>query len=78
MFSSKGMSVDPDKIIHIITAGRPNSIEDVRSFLQAVSFNARYAFDHKENCTYEEVTKPLRELLVKDATFHWTGKREEA
>ena len=72
------MSADPDKINHIITAGRPNSIEDVRSFLQAASFNARYAFDHKENCTYEEVTKPLRELLVKDTTFHWTGKREQA
>ena len=78
VFSSTGMSADPDKINHIITAGRPNSLEDVRSFLQAASFNARYAFDHKESCSYEEVTKPLRELLVKDSTFHWTGKREQA
>ena len=54
-----GMSADPDKISHIITAGRPETIEDVRSFLQAASYNARYSFDHREDCTYEEVTKLL-------------------
>ena len=35
----------------------------------------RYSFDHKEEHTYEEVTKPLRELLVKDENFHWTTRR---
>jgi hypothetical protein len=72
------MSADPDKISNIITAGRPNSIEDVRSFLQAAAYNAKFSFDHGEDITYEEVTKPLRELLVKDQVFHWTPQREEA
>ena len=78
VFSSTGMSADPDKISHIITAGRPGSTEDVRSFLQAAAYNARYSFDHKEDCTYEEVTKPLREMLVKDLAFSWTARREQA
>ena len=64
VFSSTGMSADPDKINYIITAGRPNSIEDVRSFLQAASFNARYAFDHKESCSYEEVPKSVTYLKL--------------
>ena len=53
------MSADPDKIQHIIQAGRPDTVEDVRSLLQAAAYNARFAFDHKGNESYEEVTKPL-------------------
>ena len=56
VFSRIGMSADPDKIAHIITAGRPEYTEDVRSFLQAAAYNARFTFDHKEANTYEEVT----------------------
>jgi hypothetical protein len=72
------MSADPDKITHIITAGRPGSTEDVRSFLQAAAYNAKYTFDHKEGKTYEERTKPLRELMVKGALFSWDNRREQA
>ena len=78
MFSATGMSADPDKIHHIISSGRPESIEEVRSFLQAAAYNARYMFDNREDKTYEEVTKPLRELLVKEANFAWTVSREDA
>ena len=52
VFSSTGMSADPDKISHIITAGRPGTTEDVRSFLQAAAYNAKYTFDHQETQTY--------------------------
>ena len=65
------MSADPDKIHHIMQAGRPEMIEDVRSLLQAAAYNAKYGFDHLETKTYEEVTAPLRQRLIKDATYRW-------
>ena len=71
------MSCDQKKVEEIITAGRPGNTEDVRSFLQAVAFNAKFAFDHREEKSYEEASKPLRELLVKDAMFEWNKDREE-
>ena len=71
IFLGAGVSVDPDKILHIVQAGKPESIEDVRSLLQAVAYNAKYGFDHKEDQSYEEVTAPLRKLLIKDAVFKW-------
>ena len=44
-------------------------IKDVRSLLQAASYNAKYGFNRYETETYEEVTAPLRHLLVKDAAY---------
>ena len=48
IFSGAGVSADPDKIQHIVRAGPPTSVEDVRSLMQAVAYNAKYGFDHKE------------------------------
>ena len=70
------MSADLDKIQHIVQEGRPETIEDVRSLLQAAAYNAKYGFDHKEDKTYKEVTAPLRRLLVKDAVFRWDEESE--
>ena len=78
VYSGAGVSADPEKIKHIVQAGRPESIEEVRSLLQAAAYNAKYAFDHKEDCSYEEATAPLRELLVKDAKFDWNERREQS
>ena len=69
---------DPDKIDHIIRAGRPERIEDIRSLLQAAAYNTKYGFDHHKDLTYEEVTAPLRQLLEKDATFRWDDTREDS
>ena len=63
VFGNKGYSADPDKIQLIVEAGRPNTIEDIRSFLQACSYNAKFAFDHTQPYTYQEISAPLRELL---------------
>ena len=54
-----GVSADPDKIQHIVQVGKPETIEDVRSLLQAAAYNAKYGFDHKEDQSYEEATAPL-------------------
>lgn len=78
IFSATGVSADPEKINKIIEAGRPNTIEEVRSLIQAAAYNARFMFDHKEGTTYEETTAPLREMMVKGAIFSWNKRREEA
>ena len=44
-----GVSADPDKIQHIIQVSRPDTVEDVRSLLQAAAYNARIAFEHRGN-----------------------------
>ena len=41
VFSSTGVSASPDKINKIAQAGRPDKVEEVRSLLQACSFNAK-------------------------------------
>ena len=78
VFSQTGVLADPDKIAKIITAGRPESLEDVRSFLQAASYNAKFAFSHEEGQTYKEATGLLRELQGKDKVFKWTQEREDS
>ena len=46
VYSAAGVSADPDKIHHIVQAGQPETIEDVRSLLQAATYNAKYGFNH--------------------------------
>ena len=41
VFSSTRVSASPDKINNIAQAGRPDTMEEVRSLLQACSFNAK-------------------------------------
>ena len=60
VFSKSGMSADPRKIKTIKEAGRPQSNNDVKSFLQACQFNARFMFDTAS--AYAELTQPLRNL----------------
>ena len=78
IFSADGMSADPRKIQSIIEAGRPQSAEDVESFLflQACQFNAR--FMHDSDQAYAQITAPLREFTKKNAIFRWTEECEEA
>ena len=78
VFSGSGVSADPDKIHTIVKAGRPNSIEEVKYLLQAAAYNAKFAFDHQESETYEEVAAPLCELLSKNATFSGNDKHESS
>ena len=43
VYSAAGVSADPDKIDHIVQVGRPETIEDVRSLLQAAAYSAKYS-----------------------------------
>ena len=42
IFSGHGMSANPKKIEAIVKAGPPLSTEEVRSFLQACQYNAKF------------------------------------
>ena len=76
VFSKSGMSADPKKIKTIRDAGRPQGNDDVKSFLQACQFNARFMFDTAS--AYAELTQPLRNLTKKNARFVWSSECERA
>ena len=76
IFSESGMSADPQKIKSIIEAGRPQSTDDVKSFLQACQFNAKFMIESEQ--AYAQLTEPLRALTRKNARFEWTGACEQA
>ena len=59
------MSTDPPKISAIRKAGHSLTTEEVRSFLRACQFNAKFVFQPDE--AYAQITKPLRYLLKKDS-----------
>ena len=78
-FTSEGVTADKDKINAISEEGRPENIEDVRSFLMACQYNAKFLFDSPDICeSYEQVTSPLRALLKKDTKFVWGTEQEES
>ena len=56
VFSSSGVSASPDKINNMARAGRPDTVEEVRSLLQACSFNTKFTLDHGEGRSYNEIT----------------------
>ena len=76
VFSETGMSADPQKIKSIAEAGRPQTCEDVKSFLQACQFNAKFMLESEQ--AYAQMTGPLRALTKKNAIFRWTGECERA
>ena len=76
IFSKSGMSADPRKVNAIREAGPPQSNDDVRSFLQACQYNARFMFSSEQ--AYAQLTKPLRELTRKHARFVWSKDCDQA
>ena len=75
-FSESGMSADQKKVRAIVEAGAPKSTEEVKSFLQACQFNARFMIE-SENA-YAELTEPLRRLTRKNARFVWSSECEQS
>lgn len=66
VFTSEGISPDPDKVAALKAAGPPLSATEVRSFLFFAGANA----DFMEG--FAQATAPLRELIKNDADFQWT------
>ena len=76
IFSKSGMSADPKKNKAIKEAGPPQNADEVKSFLQACHFNARFMFNTEK--AYAQITKPLRDLTRKNTKFLWTAKCQQA
>ena len=70
IFSKSGMSADTKKIQAIKQAGPPKNSDEVKSFLQACQFNARFMCNTDR--AYAQLTKPLRDLTRKNIVFQWT------
>lgn len=70
------MSADPRKIQSILEAGPPQRTDDVKSFLQACQFNARFMVESDQ--AYAQLTEPLRRLTHKNARFEWSVECEQA
>ena len=79
LFTTSGVTADDRKIQAIIAEGRPKTKDDVRSFLMACQFNAKFLFDHPDIPeSYEEITLPLRNILKKDNNFSWSDEEENS
>ena len=76
IFSASGMSADPSKIKAIATAGCPQTTDEVKSFLQACQYNAKFMFDSGQ--AYAQVTQLFRQLTGKNVRFAWTLAYESA
>ena len=65
IISKKGMEVDNAKVELIVKLPFPTTVKGVRQFLSHVGFYRRFIKD------FSKLSKPLCELLVKDAKFVW-------
>ncbi|KAH9794255.1 hypothetical protein KPL71_004834 [Citrus sinensis] len=63
IISSKGIEVDKAKVDLISNLPHPKSVKEVRSFLGHAGFYRRFIKD------FSKITRPLCNLLVKDAPF---------
>lgn len=59
------MSTDPDKIAAIVKMPVPNNISELRSFLGAVNYYARFIKD------MHTLRKPFDELLKRKVAWNW-------
>ncbi|XP_058733004.1 uncharacterized protein LOC131604588 [Vicia villosa] len=70
--SDRGIEVDKAKIEIIENLQPPKTVREIRSFLGHAGFYRRFIKD------FSKITKPLTELLMKDAEFVFTDKCTEA
>ena len=65
IFSSAGISPDPEKITALKAATPPTTKEEVRSFLGMAGFNQQFI------PSFATISEPLRRLTTKSAQFRW-------
>ena len=75
-FGRDGGRADPVKLEHLAKCEPPKTTEEVRSYLQAAQFNARFMFESEE--AYASVTYPLRQMLKKGARYKWGAEENKA
>ena len=72
IISKRGIEVDKAKVDLIVKLSSPTTVKGVRQFLGYVGFYKRFIKD------FSKLTKPLCELLVKDAKLEWDDRRQQS
>ena len=72
VFSSQGLSADPQKVAAIKNAPPPQSAKDVRTFLGMATYYAKFIKN------FSDITQPLRDLTKKNCQFSRQEKHEAA
>ena len=76
IYGRDGVKPDPSKVQRLKEKGHPENQEEVRSFLQAAQFNAKFMWDTEG--AYANLTQPLRKLMGKGVKFEWGPKQQES
>ncbi|WKA10605.1 hypothetical protein VitviT2T_028170 [Vitis vinifera] len=72
IISEKGIEVDKAKVELIVKLPSPTTVKEVRQFLGHAGFYRRFIKD------FSKLSKPLCELLAKDAKFIWDERRRKS
>ena len=72
IISKKGIEVDKAKVELIVKLPFPTNVKGVRQFLGHVGFYRRFIKD------FYKLSKPLCELLGKDAKFVWDERCQKS
>ena len=70
--SEKGIEVDQSKVDLISNLPPPKAVKDVRSFLGHAGFYRRFIQN------FSSISRPLCNLLAKDAKFEWTSECQKS
>jgi hypothetical protein len=72
MISSKGISVDPNKVRDVLDWKPPRIVHQVRSFLGLASYYRRFILK------FSKIAKPITDILKKDVQYVWNAECDEA
>ncbi|WJZ85442.1 hypothetical protein VitviT2T_004979 [Vitis vinifera] len=72
IISKNGIEVDKAKVELIVKLPPPTNVKRIRQFLGHAGFYRRFIKD------FSKISKPLCELLVKDAKFVWDEKCQKS
>lgn len=70
--SSKGIEVDPEKIVAIQKMRNPKTVKEVRSIVGVASYYRKFVPNFSEKCA------PLTELTKRNTKFCWNDQHENA
>ncbi|WVZ85175.1 hypothetical protein U9M48_032125 [Paspalum notatum var. saurae] len=72
VWTTEGVSVDPEKIEAVSNWKTPRNVTEIRSFLGLAKYYRRFI----EN--FSRIAKPMTELLKDKVSFEWNDKCEES